>query len=360
MSGRWTLPPFGVGDLAPDFSAVSRVNPRFHFSAVAGRYVLLAIMPRDPARREAAVAAAASLAPQFEGRRLAAFYVAREAENDSLTDNPPGHRWFFDPGDAIAPLFHLDEGEGVWLLLDPAMRLMARAPIDQPAAVFDQITGLPSVSDYAGTPLVAPVLIVPRVFEPEFCRRLIDIYEARGGVPSGVMRDIGGRTVGVLDDMKSRRDVNLQEDVELRTEIMRKIERSILPMIRRTYQFQVTRIERYLVACYDAKEGGHFRPHRDNETLGTLHRRFACSINLNAEEHEGGDLRFPEFGVRTYRPPTGGAVVFGCNLMHEATPVTAGRRFAFLPFFYDEEGQRIREQNAAFLDRASANAVSAR
>jgi predicted 2-oxoglutarate/Fe(II)-dependent dioxygenase YbiX len=325
---------------------------------VAGRYVLLAIMPRDPARRAAAVAAAEPLMPQFEGHRLAAFYVAREAEHDGLSDHPPGHRWFFDPDDAIAPLFHLHEGEAAWLLFDPALRLMARAPIEQPAAVFDRIAALPGLDDYAGTALVAPVLIIPRVFEPEFCRRLIDIYEARGGTASGVMRDVGGRTVGVLDAMKRRRDVNLQGDVELRAEIAAKIQRSVLPMIRRTYQFEATRIERYIVACYDAEEGGVFNAHRDNETLGTAHRRFACSINLNAEEFEGGDLRFPEFGRRTYRPPTGGAVIFGCNLQHEATRVTRGRRYAFLPFFYDEEGQRIRDQNLAFLDRASADAVS--
>ena len=73
-------------------------------------------------------------------------------------------------------------------------------------------------------------------------------------------------------------------------------------------------------------------------------RKFACSINLNAEEFEGGDLRFPEFGSRTYRPPTGGAVIFSCSLLHEATPVTRGRRYAFLPFFYDEAGQIVRAQ----------------
>ena len=111
------------------------------------------------------------------------------------------------------------------------------------------------------------------------------------------------------------------------------------------FQFKVTRLERYLVACYDAADGGYFRPHRDNETLGTAHRRFAVSINLNAEQFEGGDLRFPEFGTRTYRPPTGGAVVFCCSLQHEATPVTRGRRYAFLPFLYDEAGQAIRNAN---------------
>jgi predicted 2-oxoglutarate/Fe(II)-dependent dioxygenase YbiX len=121
----------------------------------------------------------------------------------------------------------------------------------------------------------------------------------------------------------------------------------------RAFQYTATRIERWLVACYDSgKEGvggGFFSAHRDNTTRGTAHRRFACTINLNAEEFEGGELRFPEFGSRQYRAPTGGAVIFSCSLLHEAMPVTAGRRYAFLPFFYDEEGAAIREKNRAYL-----------
>lgn len=362
MTGRWSLPALDMGDMAPEFTATSRTNPAFHFSTVAGRHVLLGILPRAPAARDAAIAAAAPLLPRLDGRFLAGFFVAREPMGDTVpADQLPGQRWFFDPEDLIAPQFHLEAEEAAWLLLDPALRLVERAPIDRPAALFARIAaGLPALDAYAGATLVAPVLIVPRVFEPDFCRRLIDLYEARGGQRSGVMRDVDGRTVGVIDDMKSRRDVSLKDDPELRAQIVARLERTVGPMIRRTFQFHATRIERYVVSCYDAAEGGFFSPHRDNETLATAHRRFACSINLNADEYEGGDLRFPEFGPRTYRPPTGGAVVFNCNLLHEATPVTRGRRYAFLPFFYDEDGQRIRERNIAFLDAGAAQAAPAR
>jgi predicted 2-oxoglutarate/Fe(II)-dependent dioxygenase YbiX len=157
----------------------------------------------------------------------------------------------------------------------------------------------------------------------------------------------------VLDGMKSRRDVSVQ-DPDLRAGIVHGIEQSLTPMIQRAFHFKVTRLERYLIACYDAKEGGYFRPHRDNQTFGTAHRKFAVSINLNAEEFEGGDLRFPEFGPRTYRPPTGGAVVFCCSLLHEATPVTKGRRYAVLPFLYDAAGEEIRQQNLHKLEQPPA------
>jgi predicted 2-oxoglutarate/Fe(II)-dependent dioxygenase YbiX len=123
-------------------------------------------------------------------------------------------------------------------------------------------------------------------------------------------------------------------------------------MIERAFMWRPTRMERYLIACYDSASGGFFKPHRDNSTHGTAHRRFAVTINLNAGEYEGGDLRFPEFGTQTYRAPTGGAVVFSCALLHEATPVTRGERYAFLPFLYDDAAAKVREANNKYLDES--------
>ena len=347
--GRWALAPLSMGEFAPPFAAATRTNPNFHFTTVAGRYVLLAFMPRDPAARAAALAAFEAVRPLFDDLRLTAFFVATGPDGrESTRDAVPGQRWFFDPDDAVGPCYDSGERAPAWLLFDPLLRLVARAPIAAPEPLFATLGPLPPVDGPAGVAMVAPVLILPRVFEPAFCRRLIDYYEARGGEISGVMRDVDGKTVGVIDNMKRRRDVHIAEP-DLQREAVARLERSLIPMIRRTYQFAATRIERYMVACYDAAEGGYFQPHRDNETKGTAHRRFAVSINLNAEDFEGGDLRFPEFGRRTYRPPTGGAVVFCCSLQHEATPVTRGRRFAFLPFLYDEAGERIRDENRAFL-----------
>ncbi|MGH6626810.1 MAG: hypothetical protein ACRECD_09750 [Burkholderiaceae bacterium] len=46
---------------------------------------------------------------------------------------------------------------------------------------------------------------------------------------------------------------------------------------------------------------------------------------------------------------TGGAVVFSCSLLHEATAVTRGRRYMFLPFLYDEASKQVREANLQHL-----------
>jgi predicted 2-oxoglutarate/Fe(II)-dependent dioxygenase YbiX len=353
VSGRWALPPLSVGEFAPMFSAATRTNPQFHFNTVPGRYVLLGFLPAEAGARDAALAAFTAVAARFDGANFAAFFVTTASPEATPPDQLPGQRWMFDPENAVGPQFHSGPAAPAWFLLDPHLRLLASTPVAAPAPVFDLIARLPPPAEHAGLPLVAPVMIVPRVFEPELCRRLIAYYEEKGGQPSGVMRDIGGKTVGVLDSMKRRRDVFVNDD-GFRRELMSRLERNLVPMIQRAFQFKVTRLERYLVACYDAEEGGWFNAHRDDETLGTAHRRFAVSINLNAEEFEGGDLRFPEFGPRTYRPPTGGAVVFSCSLQHAAGKVTRGRRYAFLPFLFDEEGARIREQNQAFLQGGPA------
>ncbi len=62
---------------------------------------------------------------------------------------------------------------------------------------------------------------------------------------------------------------------------------------------------------------------------------------------------FPEFGSLTYRAATGEAIVFYCSLLHEALPVSRGRRFAFLPFLYDEAAAKVRLANQQFVGGAA-------
>jgi len=348
-----------IGEAAPWFIGETASARKFHLSAVAGRFVLLGFVP-DAASRQAATALIAASRARFDDLNLCVFLVVRDPQSIAeARDDVPGVRVFLDHSGEIGGLYGFtgaDADAGRWFLLDPTLRVVGSAPLEAGAALFERLSTLPSPDDHAGVPVHAPVLIVPRIFEPELCRRLIAVYEADGGAVSGVMREVDGRTVGVIDDFKSRRDATITDEA-FRRELRARLARRLVPEIKKAFQFEVTRLERYIVACYDAEHGGYFRPHRDNTTKGTAHRRFACSINLNAEAFEGGDLRFPEFGSRTYRPPTGGAVVFSCSLLHEATPVTRGRRYAFLPFFFDEPAEAIRQQNLQFLDVESARAA---
>ena len=340
------------GDPAPVFVAPTQRNPTYSFANVAGRYLLLGFVPNDTAFRSQVFSVVGENLDVLSDETVACFIVLRDETSFARARDRDGMRWFFDPNGEIGRAYGAIADDGaeipMWVLVDPSLRVLFSLPMSETEQLFQRLRALPPRDDHAGTPLHAPVMITPRLFDPDLCRRLIGYYETQGGTPSGVMREQGGKTVGVLDDFKKRRDAHILDE-DLKLEIVATIERRLLPEVIKAFRFKATRIERYIVARYDAEDGGYFRPHRDNLTGGTAHRQFACSINLNAEEFEGGDLRFPEYGNRTYRPPTGGAVVFSCSLLHEATPVTRGSRYAFLPFLYDEAGEKIRQANMHLL-----------
>jgi predicted 2-oxoglutarate/Fe(II)-dependent dioxygenase YbiX len=108
-------------------------------------------------------------------------------------------------------------------------------------------------------------------------------------------------------------------------------------------------MERLRIGCYDAKDSGFFAAHRDNTTPRTQHRRYALTLNLNTGGYEGGFLRLPEYGPQLYAPPPGGAIVFSCSLLHLVAPVSKGRRFVVVGFFWGEAEQRIYQRNHAGL-----------
>jgi predicted 2-oxoglutarate/Fe(II)-dependent dioxygenase YbiX len=339
------------GDPAPTFVIEGVSNPRYVLDTAAGRYLLLAFVEAGPA-----VAAAVEMVERqraaFNDAHASAFIVvvggdkARKTRQDAV----PGLRFLFDPDGRVADLYEAREAPR-WFLLDPALHVMAAAGSDQAGAVVDRVPSLPPPAAHGGFAATAPVLVTPRIFEPAFCERLIALYREIGGEPSGFMREVDGVTTLLMNDQHKRRSDVIVEDEVLQKQVVARLTRRLIPQIEKAFNFKPTRIERYLVARYDAETGGFFRPHRDNTTKGTAHRRFAVSINLNAD-YEGGDLRFPEFGDRTYRPPPGGACVFSCSILHEATPVTRGERFAFLPFLYDEAAAKVREENLKYLDPA--------
>ena len=343
------------GDPGRTFRAPTPSNPDYVLDTAAGRYLVLCFLPcEDAAGRAAVEAALAADRALFDDRALAFFGVLRTpALCVGRVDEIPGVRWFFDVERRISRLYGFEREEGGelsgWVVLDPSFRVMFTADVASTPQLMAALKSLPVPDLHAGSPLFAPVLVVPRIFEPDFCTRLIAAYEADGGEPSGFMREIDGKTVMIRDRSHKVRSDHVIADEGLRQDARARIVRRLVPQIAKAFSFQVTRMERDIVACYDGEEGGFFRAHRDNTTGGTAHRRFAVTINLNAEAYEGGDLVFPEFGSRTYRAPTGGAVVFSCSLLHAASPVTRGRRYAYLPFLYDEAAARQREENNRFL-----------
>lgn len=341
------------GDTAPWFKVPALSgSPNYVFDTAAGRYVLLLFFgSAAQAPSKAALDLVQRHRDCFDDERACFFGVTvdpSDAAEGRIEQQLPGIRFFLDYDRKVSTLYGAAEGEHYrpyWLLLDPRLRVAGRFPLGADEAAFAMLRE--RIAEAPRDDAWAPVLEVRDVIEPEMCRHLIALYEEHGGEASGFMREVEGKTVLVHDPgHKQRRDCTI-EDERLRRAMAARIIRRLVPPIRNAFQFEATRMERYLIACYEAG-AGYFRPHRDNTTKGTAHRRFAVTINLN-DGYEGGDLRFPEFGRRVYRAPPGGAIVFSCSLLHEATPVTSGRRFAFLPFLYDEEAARVREANNAFL-----------
>ncbi|MCC5970101.1 MAG: 2OG-Fe(II) oxygenase [Pararhodobacter sp.] len=342
------------GDPLPHVTQRTAGKERFNLGAAAGRYIVICLLGPSANPALPGVLLAAARRDVFNDSLASLFLVSTDPEPTSLPQERRGFRVFLDHDLKVsralgAAPFNSEAAtpyRPLWIIADPMLRIIETLPagVHDTQAVLDRIERLPPPERATGIALQAPVLYLPRVFEPELCAELIDRYEAAGGEISGFMREVDGKTVGLHDpNFKSRRD-HIVTDPGLIEHIQGRIVRRVVPEIQRAHAFHPTRMERYIVSCYRADEGGHFAAHRDNTTPGTAHRRFAVSINLN-DAFEGGEVSFPEFGPQGFRAPPGGAVVFSCSLLHRVSAVTSGARYAFLPFLYDDAAAALRQKN---------------
>ncbi|MBV8536201.1 MAG: 2OG-Fe(II) oxygenase [Alphaproteobacteria bacterium] len=344
----------GFGEPAPFFIAAVDGNPQYAFHVAAGRWlVLLVFASLEGEAERAAHEAVLARRDLFDDARAAFFGVSVDpADRDErgLGAEAVGLRYFWDFDQSACAALGLagqPRPHTAVFLIDPAFRVVEAAPIDQTPRLLDRLQ-----AELAGKPSPdeehAPVLVLPRVFEPDLCQLLIDLFDASPSQDSGFAASVDGQTQLVVDhSLKRRRDV-MVEHAELQSVIEARLVHRLMPMIKRAFNWKADYIERFLISRYDSADRGFFLAHRDDVLAGSMHRKFAVSINLNSG-FVGGDVRFPEFGRRAYRAPPGGAVVFCCSLLHEVTPVTEGVRYAFLPFLYDQHGEAIRQAHLASL-----------
>ncbi len=354
-ASRWAKIP-QAGEPAPFFAAATDGVDRYSLDVVAGRWIVLMIFGTlaEPASAEG-LRRALDRAELFNGTDAAFFGVSVDPADRvqrGLANLEPAIRFFWDFDCTVARLYGAVHGEHLKplvFLIDPAFRVAMVAAVEDTAAVLERLAAELRDAPSAAENQIAPVLTLPRIFEPEQCEQLIAYYRAGQPSASGFALDVGGRTVQRVDPyLKRRHDVTIEDEALVRA-LKQRLETRLFPMVHRAFGWRGQHIERYLVCRYGAEEKGFFSRHRDDVTAGTAHRKFAVSLNLNGE-FDGGELCFPEFGPRTYRPPVGGATVFGCNLLHEATPVTRGERYVFVPFLYDDEGARLRRANLGRVD----------
>ena len=328
-----------------------------------GRYIVLTYLPASaqPAEIRDVMAELARHEAVFDDSHACLFGVLGHPQLiASAKNSPPGIRWFLDPDGELFRESGMSNGHGDesgWIVLDPALRVMKTAPLAQSGEILRWVSELPSVDDHAGARIHAPVLIVPRVLEPELCAEIIAMHR-NGQAVEGPLR--ASTDDGAVSDLYVDRDYRATEQVrvddpDLKNRIDERVRRRLAPEVFRALRYRVGEIEGHLAVGYDAAERGRFRVHRDNPPPMD-HRQFTFAINLNAEDYEGGELRFPEYGTATYRPPTGGAIVFASSLLHEVTLLKRGRRYVLVAFFVDRrvdgEGEEGRMSASDALEGA--------
>lgn len=330
-----------VGDRIRDFEFPDATGKRVMLDHMTlyGRPVVLHVTGDDDAARRELAALRDGFLP-FGHLGVGVVAITR-LSNDALLElferRRPPFALLPDPSAQLFAYLGIDPGATAHILVaGPDLRVShrlvghdGRSPLGEAlAACMARLTP-------AQDRLVAvqpPVLLLGDVFPPPLCQRLIEYWRRH----SDRMVDVvtSGEAGGNVYDpgMKRRSDVPI-DDPKLAGLIAELLKRRVLSEIHRYFGYAIREGETLKIGCYEATNEGRFRMHRDNNAGANLQRRFAMSLNLN-DDFEGGILRFPEFPGIAYKPGVGAAVIFSCSLLHEATPVTRGRRFGVFGFFW--------------------------
>jgi peroxiredoxin len=336
--------PMIAGDIAPRcvLPALNGVNVDLYSDEIAGNPIVIVFCPKFTSAVIEALAGFGARLKQFvgAGARLFAVTLVERAKEAKAQVIPfpvlldQDGRVFRDFG---ANREHLP----TTALLRPNHHVLAiikgasKTQASEALALVQQITAdrRPVLMEPH-----APVLTIPDVLSQQDCRHLITVFETRGKV----FLDLGPGLDYMGTDYKMRVPEHGRRDridhwiieKDLATLLDHRLVNRVIPEVAKAFHYQITRYERMRIGCYEGSRSGKLHGHRDNFDLSTAYRRFAMSVNLNTDEFEGGDLRFPEYGDQRYRLGTGSAIVFSSSLLHEALHVTSGRRFALLAFLF--------------------------
>lgn len=221
------------------------------------------------------------------------------------------------------------------IALDPNQRVAGTFDTRVLAATTEAIGALAdSVRANAGSDVrlntaMAPVLILPRVFEPDFCTQLIRLWNKGDRQDGGVSSRYGNVN---MTELKRTEDYMIVEPM-MQKAVSDRLAYRIGPELTKVFAFdQQFTFDAHVVLSYSAEGEHFFGAHRDNGAPTTADRAFAVSLNLN-DDFDGGELVFPEYAGVRVSPPAGAAAVFSCSLLHKVGPVSRGRRYVLTTFF---------------------------
>ena len=330
----------GVGDIAPDFALVADSGATIDPAADqwAGRFMLFVFLPPTPAPLPGLAAQQDALA----AAGLTVFVIARARRSQLVGLKQRvglAAPLLADAEGTVARLYGCGDGGAV--LLRPNRHILARLALDRPDLAAAAIAATEAAQAARRNPLChPPIIMVPDVLSRADCQRLITLYTMTGQrfvEPGHNVQDIAtDYKMRIPDYGRKDRIDHWMVAAEPNALVDSRLRSRLFPEIKKAFQYNITRRERYRIGCYEGERGGEAHGHRDNTAAVVAHRRFACSINLNSEEFEGGGLRYPEYGDQEYRPATGEAIVFSSSILHEVLHVTAGRRYVLLAFLYGD------------------------
>ena len=339
-------PPLLAGDIAPAcvLPAASGATIDLRGDTIAGAPLVVLFCPRfDAEAVAAAVAGFRAAAAAFAEAGARVFAVTLAQARIAAEQNLPFPVLLDRDGKAFAAFSAAGRDAPTTVMLRPnyhVLRILKGGDADHAAAALDAVQALAAGRKPVLQGPHPPVLVVPDVLSGEDCRRLIQVFETRGKT----FVEPGHGDDNMTTDYKMRipeygrgdRIDHWIVDKDTTGFIDGRLASRLFPEIRKAFQYAITRRERMRIGHYTGARGGELHGHRDDSDAIAAHRRFAMSINLNIEECEGGELRFPEYGAQLYWPPTGAAIVFSSSILHEALEVRAGRRLVLLAFLYGD------------------------
>jgi hypothetical protein len=296
------------GDRMPNFILPDTTGGLRHFyETLSGRATVL-LLPANTARQDQwdEIKGFAAAWPELAAQGIDLTVVSNDGI-DSLamvSKTIPEAAWFADVNGLVNMKLRnaarFDLAGIVCLLLDADQRVIALRGHEPGHAEWALATyrAQPRVEPATLTAM-APVLLLPAVLDHALCAEL-----------AGQLGDAGAAGPVLLDDALAART-------------MRLLLRRVGPEIDRAFSFDDFIVEplRLRRDQADTTERERLRIEPDGKGRG-----FVLLLDLGAEDYEGGEILFPEYGPHRYRPGTGGVAVYADTLLRELRPLTKGRR----------------------------------